>query len=675
VQKTLEALVLLDDCEEEDDNPFLEDSVQIYIQEQDKDEEQSSVPKATKVDMEPDFFRNVKLFDMDAHEPEPDVWKKGSTRSKSSSCSRSFISDQEILMLAVQHKPSASLPRNSKSKARAPAKALQTSESEGESSEAREMFENKSKKDNKQKQEKKNKKQSKKKQEKKKKKPTKDTNKKKDKKNKQNNKDEIEEKKDQEDKKDLAGKRKSFGGVKITYGPAKLRFHIMMVFSEVLVPKAASPKAAPWEAEWYKYSYHGAKHLKTKKGYRKFFLRKAREFLKEMGHGDAANSDSSAMVTKLAAEWGQAVKPSGRHGADPGGAIQFRDKMRGMWRQALKKLPGSEVSYDEFIQKLVAMCEKAFDVRKVTMQSDRNFLETCWDMDTKKSRDVSFEDWIAYSVDSFVDQEKEKKVSEQDKDKEKDKDKEEVKDEAPWRRHPPPLPMPPSDGARGSSDGTAAGSSSDGVAAENPVVKEETEEKFGQVQWKMVLPLTDLPLTGPTTAADWAGWEPRLLLDPPAKRASWAEQSEKAAVDDPEAQQTPDEEMKEEQHEEQQGQQHGQQQGQQQQPTEEYCHDFSRKQQQWQHHGQQQQHQEGQWYDFSNKGKKDDPWKDYYSSRGRDSHHGYDSKDKGKGKQQEWPKGNKGWEWTGKQQQDGQQQDRQQQWGKSWNPPEHPYCV
>ena len=120
-----------------------------------------------------------------------------------------------------------------------------------------------------------------------------------------------------------------------------------------------------------------------------------------------------------------------------------------MWRQALKKLPGSEVSYDEFIQKLVAMCEKAFDVRKVTMQSDRNFLETCWDMDTKKSRDVSFEDWIAYSVDSFVDQEKEKKVSEQDKDKEKDKDKEEVKDEAPWRRHPPPLPMPPSDGARG----------------------------------------------------------------------------------------------------------------------------------------------------------------------------------------------------------------------------------
>ena len=160
--------------------------------------------------------------------------------------------------------------------------------------------------------------------------------------------------------------------------------------------------------------------------------------------------------------------------------------------------------------------------------------------------------------------------------------------------------------------------------------------------------------------------------DPPAKRASWAEQSEKAAVEDPEAQQTPDEDMKEEQHEEQQGQQ----QGQQQQITEGERHDFSKKKQLGQHDGQQQQqHQEGEWYDFSNKGKKKDPWKDYTNNKGRDSHHGYDSKDKGKGKQQEWPKGNKGWEWTGKQQQDGQQQDRQQQWGKSWNPPEHPYRV
>ena len=76
-------------------------------------------------------------------------------------------------------------------------------------------------------------------------------------------------------------------------GPAKQRFDIVMeVFFEVLVPKAASPKGAPWEAglymyvlcacvdvvvvavvavvavvvlvlceqvEWYKYSYHEAK--------------------------------------------------------------------------------------------------------------------------------------------------------------------------------------------------------------------------------------------------------------------------------------------------------------------------------------------------------------------------------------------------------------------------------
>ena len=217
--------------------------------------------------MEKDFFRSVKLFDMDADEPKPDVSKEEevaglSATSKSSSCSRSYcLKDQEILMLAVRHKPSASLPKNSKSKARTPAKVLPTSESEGESREAREIVETKSKqqnekkqekkkkKQNKKKQEKKKKKQSKKKQEKKKKKPTPETKKKKKNKNKQNKKDEIEEKKDQEDKKDLAGKRKSFGGYRITYGPARLRFHIMMeVFYEVLVPKAASPKAAPWEA-------------------------------------------------------------------------------------------------------------------------------------------------------------------------------------------------------------------------------------------------------------------------------------------------------------------------------------------------------------------------------------------------------------------------------------------
>ncbi|CAE7861399.1 unnamed protein product [Symbiodinium necroappetens] len=256
VQKMVDALALLDDCEEEDDHPCLEDSVQIYIEEQDKDEEQSLVPKATEAEMDQDFFRSAQLLDMDANEPEPDVWKKGK--------------DQEILMLAVRHKPSASLPRNSKSKARAPATALQTSESEGESSEAREMVENKTKKQNKKKQEKNNKKhskkkqeekqtkQSKKKQEKKKKKPTKDTKKKNKKKKKQDKKDEIEEKKDHKEKK-------------------------AQVFYEVLVPKAATPKAAPWEAEWYKYSYHGAKHLKTRKGHRKFFMKKARKFLKDKG--------------------------------------------------------------------------------------------------------------------------------------------------------------------------------------------------------------------------------------------------------------------------------------------------------------------------------------------------------------------------------------------------------
>ena len=59
----------------------------------------------------------------------------------------------------------------------------------------------------------------------------------------------------------------------------------------------------------------------------------------EMGHGDAANSDSSAMVTKLAAEWGQAVKPSGRHGADPGGAGRFRNYVGFIFRNPRNPQP------------------------------------------------------------------------------------------------------------------------------------------------------------------------------------------------------------------------------------------------------------------------------------------------------------------------------------------------
>ena len=123
------------------------------------------------------------------------------------------------------------------------------------------------------------------------------------------------EKEDQDEKKEQTGKRKSFGGFKVPLqDPAKLRFQTMMeVFFEILVPKAATPKADPWKAglytcmsrvcvcacavvvvavavlvlckqvEWYKYSYSGAKDLETKKAHRKFFRSKARKFLKDKG--------------------------------------------------------------------------------------------------------------------------------------------------------------------------------------------------------------------------------------------------------------------------------------------------------------------------------------------------------------------------------------------------------
>ena len=189
-----------------------------------------------------------------------------------------------------------------------------------------------------------------------------------------------------------------------------------------------------------------------------------------MGQGESINSDSwpaAQNMSKLLADFGRHGSDAGGAGRfrnyvgfifrnpknnpkNPTGAIEFRDQMTGMWKQSLEKVPALEITYNNFIAKLVAMCEKGYDLPKVTTQSDRSFLHTCWEMERKKSHNLSFEDFIAYTVDTLVEQELEK-VSEQDhhKDKAMDKDKEKVKEEAPWRTHPPPLPMPPTDRARG----------------------------------------------------------------------------------------------------------------------------------------------------------------------------------------------------------------------------------
>ena len=76
VQKTVEALVLPGDDSGEDDHSILEDSIQIAIKEQDEDEEEPQVKKETEADLDNVFFRNSKLFDVDADEPEPDVPSK-----------------------------------------------------------------------------------------------------------------------------------------------------------------------------------------------------------------------------------------------------------------------------------------------------------------------------------------------------------------------------------------------------------------------------------------------------------------------------------------------------------------------------------------------------------------------------------------------------------------------
>ncbi|CAE7262734.1 unnamed protein product, partial [Symbiodinium sp. CCMP2456] len=280
VQKVVEALVLpLDDSDEDEEKPLVK----------------------KEPDMDNNFLQNSKLFEVTLDEPQPHEClpsqvNRTTTTTRSSSSSLSRQGELNILELAKQRKPAASWGRNSKSKAATAAKVLQSSESEEDSSETEEMAQKKNnnkksatKKTNnktklsKKKQEKK--KQEKKKQEKKKKKKkaqkTKDTKKKK---KKQDKKDEIQEKEDQDEKKEETRKRKSFGGFSVPFGPAKLRFETMMeVFYEVLVPKAATPKGAPWEVEWYRYSYSGAKGLETKKAFRQFFRKKAHKFLKDKG--------------------------------------------------------------------------------------------------------------------------------------------------------------------------------------------------------------------------------------------------------------------------------------------------------------------------------------------------------------------------------------------------------
>ena len=113
VQKTVEALVLPGDDSGEDDRSILEDSIQIAIKEQDEDEEEPQVKKETEADLDNVFFRNSKLFDVDADEPEPDVCLPSQVdpirkANQSSSSSRSFLTEINILKLPAQHKPSAS---------------------------------------------------------------------------------------------------------------------------------------------------------------------------------------------------------------------------------------------------------------------------------------------------------------------------------------------------------------------------------------------------------------------------------------------------------------------------------------------------------------------------------------------------------------------------------------
>ena len=99
---------------------------------------------------------------------------------------------------------------------------------------------------------------------------------------------------------------------------------------------------------------------------------------------------------------------------------------------------GSSMSYEDFLDMLVDLCEKAYRKKKIATQTNRSFFMSCCDMEKKKTgrQDLTVEEFLQYTTDSIVEKENLKKEKEKDKDPE-------MKN-APWRKYPPPLPKPPS---------------------------------------------------------------------------------------------------------------------------------------------------------------------------------------------------------------------------------------
>ena len=112
---------------------------------------------------------------------------------------------------------------------------------------------------------------------------------------------------------------------------------------------------------------------------------------------------------------------------------------------------GSDMKYEDFLQRMLELCEKAYQKNRIATQTKRSFCEWCCEVEKKKNPTLTLGQFLQFTVDMLVEKERDKEQEEKDKDKDKDrnKDQDQEKENYPWRTNPPPLPMPPPDRARG----------------------------------------------------------------------------------------------------------------------------------------------------------------------------------------------------------------------------------
>ena len=83
---------------------------------------------------------------------------------------------------------------------------------------------------------------------------------------------------------------------------------------------------------------------------------------------------------------------------------------------------GKEMDYNVFTRKMVQLCEKACQKKKVGTQTEGSFFEKCWEMERMNNQELTSAEFLQFTVDSLHEK------AEQEQDSKKDPEKE----QPPW---------------------------------------------------------------------------------------------------------------------------------------------------------------------------------------------------------------------------------------------------